>query len=196
MFAEITLTAAEPLPRSLEAEARAWFQRVALLKGVPSPESGGGQPEHAAGGAIVERIADPRVLLYRSSARSLKAHVELVAGKPTLRRLKEAAEEAASELAGFLAEIGGRAATLRIRIYAEGELLETGRRHAWSARLARSARTEVPGRRVVPLATFLASLSFGQDVQRAVVNAAAAVIGLVLWLLTSTTLERSEYKYE
>lgn len=110
--------------------------------------------------------------------------------------LKEVAEDTADDVVHFLRAHGMKAARVRIRIYAEGERLETGRRFTWRDRFLTSARKEVAGRLSVPVATFLVSLALDSDVRKAAASAAAAFVGVIVWLLVSATLEKPGYRYE
>ena len=123
-------------------------------------------------------------------------HVELTTGKPNLKRLKDVAEDTAGDVRKFLSRYGIRVDSLKIRIYVEGEHLETGRKQPWMERVLSSARKEIPGRLAVPVATFLVSMMLDSDLQRATTNALAALLGVALWLLLSATLEKVGYRYE
>jgi len=196
MFAEITVTAAEPLSSSLEAQARAWFGPLAPVHVALERTQLAKLGEKALSIAFAKVMSTHVILVSRAAVNAFSAYVELGNVPPDVKRLKAVAEAAADRLVECLAAHGHRATSLEIGINAEGILLQFGRKHTWAQRLVASARKEIPGRLSVPVATFVASIWFDTDVRRGAVNALAALAGVLVWLVVSVTLEGRGYRYE
>lgn len=193
MHAEITITTPDGLPSNLQRQVEAWFtpciaSREALAVAGLHPAL---LPQMLA--ATISGSAVVTVL--RHDAGTLRVHVRLTEGdgSPPLRY---AAEEWAGSTKRFLVAHGRRAGPVVIRVFAEGHHLETGRKLSWLDRLLDSARREIAGRLSVPVSTFLVSFVLDSELRKAAISAGAAFVGVVVWLLVSTTLDRRGYRYE
>jgi len=196
MYAEIRLTVGDGLSSGLNRQALEWFAPV-VAPAVAIAESEIKQNYRQLDKVVVAILTQSHVMIVsRDDAATLRAYVELTTQHPKLAVLKEVAEDTADDVVHFLRAHGMEADRVRIRIYAEGERLETGRRFTWRDRFLASARKEVAGRLSVPVATFLVSLALDSDVPKAATSAAAAFVGVIVWLLVSATLEKPGYRYE
>jgi hypothetical protein len=196
MYAEIRITVAEGLSSSLERQAREWFSPT-VLPVIALAQSELDERRSDLTDAVIAKLAPSNiVIVWRDDAVTLRAFVQLNSEKPTLSSLKDHAADTAGDVTEFLRAHGTKVAGVTIRIYAEGEHIETGRRVTWWDRLTASARQEAAGRLSVPLSTFLLSLALDSNVPNAATSAAAAFVGVLMWLLVSATLEKPGYKYE
>jgi hypothetical protein len=196
MYAEIRFELRDSLANDVQPQAAAYFSPVAAADSALSKSVFRDTPDLLSS-VIVAKLPPSRVIvIFRDSATVLKVHVEFASAKPNLSFLREIAEEAAADVGRFLATHGMKVASHKIRVYVEGDYLETGAKASWGSRLFASARKEIAGRLAVPAATFLVSLAVDSDVKRATANALAAFLGVIVWLLLTTTLEKSGYRYE
>ncbi len=196
MYAEIRISVLDGLPSSLDRHSREWFAPT-VSPAVAIADSEIKQNHRQLEKVVIATMPPSHLLIVsRDDAATLRAYVELTAPNRNWRLLRIIAEETADDIACFLQAHGVKVASLGIRMYAEGERLETGRRFTWRDRLLSSARKEVAGRLSVPVATFLVSLALDSDVPKAAASAAAAFVGVIVWLLVSATLEKPGYRYE
>jgi hypothetical protein len=196
MHAEIRITVAEGLRSGVDGHAREWFAPTLLLsRDLAGIEFGGYRPDPAFTVIAMRQGADV-IVITRDDASTLREFVQVTGEGLTLPVLKETAEEAVDGLSRFLRAHGMVATGVSIRIMAEGVRLLVGRPVTWWDNFRTAARKEVAGRLSVPVATFLVSLALDSDVPRAAVSAASALVGVIVWLLVSTTLEKPGYRYE
>jgi hypothetical protein len=196
MYAEIRITVMDGISSSLDRQAAAWLAPT-VLPAAAIAVSGIEQNTRQLDRVVVATLPPSHVMIVsRDDAATLRVYVELTAPNGNWRLLKIIAEETAGDIACFLRAHGMKVASLRIGMHAEGERLETGRRFTWVDRFLSSARKEVAGRLSVPVATFLVGLALDSGVAKAATSAAAAFVGVIVWLLVSATLEKPGYRYE
>lgn len=196
MYAEIKVATASALPPTIREKALRWFAPTADSRAALDRTEFHGVYDLLSQIVVAKLPPSYAIIVFQHNAATLSVHVELTTAKPNVKHLKDVAEETAGDVMTFLSEFGIRIQSLKIRIYVEKEHLETGRKRPWLERVLSAARKEVPGRLAVPIATFLASMMLDSDVRRATANAFAAMVGVVVWLLLSATLEKAEYRYE
>ena len=196
MYAEITLRCKRNLPNDLEATLH-----QSLLDAV-DPETAMDatiyKDQHDFAGQIIYayHTLDLAFMIFHPAARELKIHVEKPTQKGHLRSLKVQIDTVITRIDAYLKENDNRAASLSVLIVSDGDHVVRGSRHKWWQRVTASVKEDVLVKLYVPFATFIASLLFEVEIDKALFNALVAVIAMVIWVLLSALFIRKSFSYE
>jgi hypothetical protein len=196
MWAEITVDCKKELPANLRTafEARLGHSydgkqalEVTILK----------SNNHIVDHIIFARLDDKRVYLVQAPDVSLLTiHIESTVKTDDIRELRRAIEYVLSRIESFLKGSRNKVKNMKVLIYAEGNYLQTGTYMTRWEIVKDKFKENVLLKIYIPVSTFALSLLLNYDVKKAGINALAAVIAALLWVVIEVMLFKRKIAYK
>lgn len=134
-------------------------------------------------------------LVFTPDQRTLKLHLEGGPHARDLRTLRALVDEETRRIRTLLSRQGNLEAGCRVRLYAEGMHLQTGRLLPAMERVGEVLRANVAANLYVPVSAFSLSLLLEYEVREALHNVGAALLALLLWVAGAIIFAKPGYQY-
>lgn len=144
---------------------------------------------------FAQRQHDFVFLVFAPQARTMKVHVESTIKKSSLFQLRRFVDELTETMSDYLRYNDNGIKRVKALIYAEGDHLQSGERPSRWERIRDGFRENFLVKLYIPVATFVATLLLGDDVEKALINVVAALVAVVLWVVGKAFLEKTEFRY-
>lgn len=193
MYAEITIHFADAINRDR------------LFQGMPVPDNPATvldqtvfrtTPDFAAGAIYSRRMPSTVFLVFQLGADSLNVHLENTVDRGSIAKLKGAAEDIVRTMSAAGKRAQCTCDDAVIRVHAEDNLMQEGRRPSARDVLVKRFRETVVGDVLVGAATAITGLVLGVEVKNSIITGIAVIVALVVWLLIEVVAGVKRYEYD